>query len=291
VKRDLELKSPPFPDAVSAVAGFAAIVEVLLECGARVRPTCGLHLHAQVPGVTDRMARRSAECWPDPVGTFQEMLAHQRRMLPIYEERRRQDYLVAVAVVEHWLPVQERFLEMAYPHGRGGPDAARLAYAEPLGIDDVRCWARQCPNGFSNENVFGKRHRALNLCAVAKHGTLECRLFPATLDAQRFGAFMALWSSWCASLDPAALEARVPDLARHADEAARDWEAFMATVQRYIERDAPLFARDDEMERRARRAGIPVPRRRRHEYLRDWSRVVWPDGTVGIPADLLIDGR
>lgn len=57
-----------------------------------------------------------------------------------------------------------------------------------------------------------------------------------------------------------------------------------------MERNAPFYARDDALETHARRAGIPVPRRRRHEYLRDWSKVVWPDGTLGIPADLLIDG-
>jgi len=58
-----------------------------------------------------------------------------------------------------------------------------------------------------------------------------------------------------------------------------------------MERNAPFYARDDALETHARRAGIPVPRRRPCEYLRDGAKVVWPDGAVGIPADLLIDGR
>lgn len=220
LSQDLEVRSPPFPDVATTVAGFETIVRILRNCGARTRPTCGLHLHARVPGVTDRVIRTFDECWPDPSGGIPELPPHPVVMRPIFEVRRRRDFLVAVAVIEAWLPVQDRFFDLAYPQGSRGPEAARLAYARPLDADDVRFWARQCPNGFANAVPLGKRNRALNLCAVHKHGTLECRLFPATLDPQRFEAFMALWSSWCASLDPAALEARVPDLAHHADQAA-----------------------------------------------------------------------
>ena len=84
----------------------------------------------------------------------------------------------------------------------------------------------------------------------------------------------------------AALEARAVELQPFFEAGRARVAEFMASVQRHILANQPLFERDHELERRARAARIPVPRRRPHEQLRDWSKVVWPDGTVGIPADL-----
>jgi hypothetical protein len=135
--------------------------------------------------------------------------------------------------------------------------------------------------------LFGRgRNQALNLYSINDHATLECRVFPSTLDPARFRECLAAWATWCESLDPTALEARAVELQPFFEAGRARAAEFMASVQRHILANQPLFERDYELERRARAARIPVPRRRPHEQLRDWSKVVWPDGTVGIPADL-----
>lgn len=139
-KRSAEVRTPVILGVERAVEVTGELVEAMARLGAKVSRTCGLHVHVGVPeGVT-----------------VMDALA---------------------AIREYWLPVQERFFEIAYgPYW--GLTRAYMARARWcwLWSEDQILHAAYDP--FDNSH----RYHALNPLAVAKHGTLEYRLWPMRLD-------------------------------------------------------------------------------------------------------------
>ena len=55
-----------------------------------------------------------------------------------------------------------------------------------------------CPDHWCADQF---RYRDLNVGSLVKHGTLELRLNPATLDPSEFAGRLEAFEAWCATLD------------------------------------------------------------------------------------------
>lgn len=172
---NLEVRSPVYPDPQFAVDSFEVIAGVLQGAGARRNTRCGLHLHCRIPYL---------DCGVDGA---------QSATNPDVRDRADWGQARAVAVAMRWLAVQQAFWMALRP----SQVRSRHRWAAPWTKADVLA-ILTCPDHWCADQF---RYRDLNVGSLVKHGTLELRLNPATLDPSEFAGRLEAFEAWCATLD------------------------------------------------------------------------------------------
>ena len=167
VQNGHELVSPPMAFNAESFAEIETVCRVLAAIGARVDRQCGLHVHHDAAGLSDREIVKA-------VATYVKYEAHIDQIMPMSRRGQNNSMLKSLYVM-------------------GSPKATIQAVN--------RCKSRQ-----DLVNLYRDRYYKVNVHSLSRHGTLEIRHHSGTIEAAKIvnwvklTRYMLVWSRQVASV-------------------------------------------------------------------------------------------